>query len=131
MFGGKAFRTDNQFPPMTTDSTANVPGDDHEHANHDLDATPVTDHVHDNSWSANLETPEHAEDRELLVEQALSAIDHTAAGHHVNLVTHGDQGHPREYLFDVLAERYEDEIEWSYVDRCGCGGHVLRVQVHR
>lgn len=37
---------------------------------HDHDAPiPVTDRVHDNTWSANLETPRHASDRDLVVER--------------------------------------------------------------
>lgn len=56
---------------------------------------PITDHVHTGSWSANLEQPDHADDRDLVVEQAFEGIDVT------------------------------------YVDRCGCGGHVTRVFVDR
>lgn len=97
---------------------------DHDHGR----AKPVTDHVHDNSWSANLEQPEHADDQSLVVEQALSAIEHTAPGNHVNLVTHSAHGHPETYLCDALEDEYED-IDWDYVQRCGCGGHVLRVRV--
>ncbi|MFA1611829.1 CGCGG family putative rSAM-modified RiPP protein [Halobellus rubicundus] len=108
---------------MATD-TADA-DDEHGHE-HDLDADPVTDRVHDNSWSANLEGPEHAEDRALVVEQALSAIEHTAPGNHVNLVTHGAHGHPESYLYDAL-ESADDDLEWEYVDQCGCGGHVVRV----
>jgi len=105
---------------MATDTA-----DAHDDA-HDLDADPVTDRVHDNSWSANLEGPEHAADRTLVVEQALSAVDHTAPGNHVNLVTHGAHGHPETYLYDALDEAYDD-VEYEYVDQCGCGGHVVRV----
>jgi putative CGCGG family rSAM target protein len=101
------------------------------HDDHDHDADPVTDRVHDTSWSANLEKPEHAADRDLLCEQALSAVDHTAPGNHVNLVTHADHGHPESYLYDVLDEAYGDDVEWEYVEQCGCGGHVLRVHVGR
>lgn len=101
-----------------------TPSHDHDHET----AAPVTDHVHDNSWSANLEQPEHAANRELVVEQALSAIEHTEPGNHVNLVTHGDHGHPETYLYDVLQREYED-LEWQYVQQCGCGGHVVRVHV--
>ncbi|MEF8881202.1 MAG: CGCGG family rSAM-modified RiPP protein [Halapricum sp.] len=89
---------------------------------------PVTDHVHHNSWSANLENPEHAEDRGLVVAQAIDAVRHTAPGNHVNLVTHGNHGHPEEYLFETLGERYSG-VEIAYVKRCGCGGHVTRVHV--
>jgi len=102
--------------------------DDHEHG-HDHDAQPVTDRVHDNSWSANLEKPDHADDRQLVIDQALSAIDHTAPGNHVNLVTHADHGHPESYLYDVLEREHGEAIEWEYIEQCGCGGHVLRVHV--
>ena len=95
---------------------------------HDHDAEPVTDRVHDNSWSANLEKPEHAADRALVVEGALDAVEHTAPGNHVNLVTHADHGHPESYLYDALAAAGED-VDWEYVDQCGCGGHVVRVHV--
>lgn len=99
----------------------------HEQAHEE--AEPVTDHVHHNSWSANLEKPQHAQDRELVVEQALSAIDHTGAGNHVNLVTHAEHGHPETYLYEALDRVLGDEVEWEYVDQCGCGGHVVRVHV--
>lgn len=102
----------------------------HDHS-HDIeaDAEPVTDRIHETSWSANLEKPEHAGDRELVVSQALSAIEHTAPGNHVNLVTHSDHGHPDTYLYDALAAEYDETVGWEYVDQCGCGGHVVRVHV--
>jgi len=92
------------------------------------DVEPVTDHVHDNSWSANLEKPHHAEDRDLVVEQAREAVAHTAPGNHVNLVTHGDHGHPEAYLYDPLRAAF-DGIDLEYVEQCGCGGHVTRARV--
>ena len=91
------------------------------------DVEPITDTVHDNSWSANLEQPRHAEDRALVVEQAIDAVEHTADGNHVNLVTHGDHGHPGEYLYAELDAL--DDIDYEYVEQCGCGGHVVRVHV--
>ncbi|MFC6823531.1 CGCGG family rSAM-modified RiPP protein [Halopelagius fulvigenes] len=102
-------------------------------AQHDLSepvesVEPITDRVHDNSWSANLEHPVHADDRELVVRQALDAVAHTTAGNHVNLVTHGDHGHPETYLYEEL-EASDHDVEWEYVERCGCGGHVTRVHV--
>jgi len=33
-----------------------------------------------------------------VVEQAIEAVEHTEPGNHVNLVTHGDHGHPSSYL---------------------------------
>jgi putative CGCGG family rSAM target protein len=100
----------------------------HDH-DHDHDAEPVTDHVHDNSWSANLEKPEHGDDRGLVVRQGIEAVEHTTEGNHVNLVTHANHGHPSEYLFDELASEFGDAIDWQYVEQCGCGGHVVRVHV--
>jgi putative CGCGG family rSAM target protein len=99
----------------------------HEQAHEE--AEPVTDHVHHNSWSANLEKPQHAADQELVIEQALSAIEHTGSGYHVNLVSHADHGHPETYLYEALDAEFGEEVEWEYVDQCGCGGHVLRVYV--
>jgi putative CGCGG family rSAM target protein len=97
---------------------------------HSVDVEPVTDHIHESSWSANLEQPDHAEDHELVVAQAIDAVEHTARGTHVNVVTHADHGHPSSYLYDKLASAFNgDAIEWEYVDQCGCGGHVTRIHV--
>jgi putative CGCGG family rSAM target protein len=93
----------------------------------DRDAEPITDRVHENSWSVTLEGLQHADDPDLVVAQAREAIDHTAAGSHVNLVTHGDLGHPETYLYDELDA--VEGLDYEYVDRCGCGGHVTRVHV--
>lgn len=99
---------------------------DHDHA----DADPVTDQLHNNSWSANLEKPEHAEDRELIIEQAIEAIRYTESGYHVKLVTHGDHGHPANYLYSKLEDApIERPFDWQYIEQCGCGGHVTRVNV--
>jgi putative CGCGG family rSAM target protein len=98
---------------------------------HDDDAEPVTDQLHDNSWSANLEKPKYSGDIDRALDDAVDAIEHTVAGNHVNLVTHADLGHPDEFLYEALVEEYgEDDIEWEYVDQCGCGGHVTRVHVY-
>jgi hypothetical protein len=48
--------------------------------------------AHETSWSANLEGPEHAADRDLVVPEAVAAVETTSAGTHVNIVTHGDPG---------------------------------------
>ncbi|MEF8852954.1 MAG: CGCGG family rSAM-modified RiPP protein [Haloarculaceae archaeon] len=90
---------------------------------------PITEEVHDNSWSANLEKPQHADDRDLVVAQAIEAVEHTTSGNHVNLVTHGDQGHPSKYLFEAVQGAVDADLTVSYVDQCGCGGHVTRVHV--
>jgi len=92
------------------------------------DVDPITDRTHETSWSANLEEPQHAEDCELVVAQALQAVDRTAPGYHVNLVTHGDHGHPSEYLYAAL-DAAEADVGYEYIEQCGCGGHVTRVYV--
>ena len=94
------------------------------------DVEPVTDHVHHNSWSANLEKPIHGERLSAVVTGAIEAVEHTAPGYHVNLVTHGAHGRPESYLGPVLHEEFGDQVDWSYIKQCGCGGHVLRVRVH-
>lgn len=91
------------------------------------DPAPVTDRVHDNSWSANLEQPQHADDPALVLTQAVEAIEHTTPGNHVNLVTHSDLGHPETYLYEPLEARLAVDLE--YVEQCGCGGHVVRAHV--
>lgn len=95
----------------------------------DADATPVTERIHENSWSANLEEPRHGEDRELVVTEAIAAVERTAPGYHVNLVSHGEHGHPEGYLFEELRDQFGERIDLRYVDQCGCGGHVTRVTV--
>jgi len=86
--------------------------------------------IHENSWSASLEGPEHAVSADRVVSEAIEAVERTAEGYHVNLVTHGDLGHPETYLYDELADAFADrECCWEYVERCGCGGYVTRVYV--
>lgn len=65
----------------------------------------------------------------LLVHQALSAIEHTAPGNHVNLVTHAGHGRPADSLYDALESAVRDGVEWESLEQCGCGGHVARVYV--
>lgn len=84
---------------------------------------------HDASWSANLEGPEHAADRDRVVDEAVDAVEATTAGHHVNLVTHGDHGHPEGYLYAALRAEFGDGVALEFVDRCGCGGYVTRAHV--
>ena len=92
-----------------------------------MESTPA-DERHDNSWSINLEGDRHAESRELVVSEALDAVSRTEPGNHVNLVTHGDHGHPETYLYAALDAELDD-ARWEFVDRCGCGGYVTRVFV--
>ena len=104
---------------MSSDSTSPAPGSN--------------DQVHETSWSANLEGPEHADDRDRVLAESIDAVDRTAPGCHVNLVTHATHGHPSDYLFSVLHEQFGSkdgiEIDVEYVDQCGCGGYVTRVHL--
>jgi putative CGCGG family rSAM target protein len=93
----------------------------------DDECTAGTDH--EGSWSANLEGERHAESEARVIEDAREAVAATRAGYHVNLVTHGAHGDPREYLWDAL-DATARPLTVEYVDRCGCGGHVTRVHVH-
>jgi putative CGCGG family rSAM target protein len=93
------------------------------------DSSAAEDGVHDNSWSANLEGPEHAADRSRVLEEAREAVERTAPGNHVNLVTHGEHGHPEGYLYDDIEEASGGRMRVEYVERCGCGGHVTRVHM--
>jgi putative CGCGG family rSAM target protein len=93
------------------------------------DVEPVTDRDHDASWSANLERAQYADDPDLVVEHALDAVEHTASGRHVNLVTHGAHDHPETYLYPALDAELDDDASYEYVEQCGCGGHVTRVHL--
>lgn len=52
----------------------------------------------------------------MLVSQAREAIEHTASGHHVNLVTHGEHGHPSAYLYDELDPL--DTVRYECIKSC-------------
>ena len=97
--------------------------DDHRDA-----SAPDPAEIHTTSWSVNLEHSRYAQDADLAIADAFDAIERTAPGYHVNLVTHAELGHPETYLFDALDAAYGD-LGWEYVDQCGCGGHVTRVHV--
>lgn len=99
-----------------------------DHHEHEETAEPVTEKIHDNSWSVNLEKPKYADNPGLARRDSIVAIEHTAPGNHVNLVTHGELGHPETFLYETLAGEYSD-LEWEYIEQCGCGGHVTRVYV--
>jgi len=92
----------------------------------DAHETDALDETHDGSWSVNLETDEYAGDEDATVADAVVAVDHTRPGHHVNLVTHGENGHPETYLYADVEAAFDD-VTVEFVDRCGCGGYVTRV----
>lgn len=82
------------------------------------------------SWSLDLEDEEYARDKSKLLQDAVEAVAITMPGKHVNLVTPASHGEPR-YLIQELIRLYGDKIKAEYVDQCGCGGHVTRVEVLR
>lgn len=96
---------------------------------HDHDAKAVTGHPHENSWSANLEKLKHGDDVKLVRKHAIETVEQTAPGYHVNLVTHGNQGHPSEYLFPALETAFGGDYECEYIEQFGCGSHVTRVHI--
>jgi len=32
-------------------------------------------------------------------------------------------------LYSALGDEFGDDVDWEYVEQCGCGGHVVRVHV--
>lgn len=79
------------------------------------------------NWSANLETEEYAEDRNLILSDAVEAILETTPGHFVNLAVSDAHGHPDAYLLPYLKEQLGDNLRIQFIDQCGCGGYVYRV----
>jgi putative CGCGG family rSAM target protein len=79
------------------------------------------------NWSVSLEHDEYENDLELVVKDAIDAVEQTSIGYYVNVVTPETLGHPDEYLTEALTIFFEDQIEAKFIDQCGCGGYVLRV----
>ncbi len=80
------------------------------------------------SWSMDLEDEEYVKDKHMLLQDAKAAVEITAPGKHVNLVTPASYGEPVQ-LIQKLKEEYGDRISAEYVDQCGCGGYVTKVTV--
>ncbi|KAA9028573.1 CGCGG family putative rSAM-modified RiPP protein [Niallia endozanthoxylica] len=79
------------------------------------------------NWSVSFEHEEYEGNRDLIIEEAMEAVEKTSKGYYVNLVTPDVLGHPESYLIEVLEEHFKDAIKMKYIDQCGCGGYVLRV----
>jgi putative CGCGG family rSAM target protein len=78
-------------------------------------------------WSMDLEHNEYEFDKNLIMEDGIKAVEETAPGYYVNLVTSNNFGDPEEYLTPLLIEKFGDAIQTKFIDQCGCGGYVLRV----
>ncbi len=89
---------------------------------------PVATHRHERPWVADLETPDHAHNRQLTVAEAVDAVEQTSPGQFVDLVTHERHGHPSSYLDESVrsVERHVDIIDEG---KCSCGGYVTRITV--
>lgn len=89
---------------------------------------PVTRHDHNQAWVADLETDEHGMNRELIIAEAVDAIEQIRPGRFVDLVTHERHGRPTSYLYEAIRS-----VDWcvdiSDRGRCSCGGYVTRVTV--
>jgi len=85
----------------------------------------------EHDWSLNLEDEYFAEHPEDMATAAARAVEETAPGHYVNLVTPGELGHPETSFIPELVRKLKEARirvkEVRYVDECGCGGHVTRV----
>ncbi|HHY73561.1 MAG TPA: CGCGG family rSAM-modified RiPP protein [Bacillus bacterium] len=78
-------------------------------------------------WSMDLEHHEYETNVDLIIEDGIKAVEQTAPGYSVNLVTSNNFGDPEEYLTPLLKEVFGDTIKTKFIDQCGCGGYVLRV----
>lgn len=79
------------------------------------------------NWSISLEHGEYESDVELVVSDAIDAVQQTAKGFYVNIVTPPSFGNPDDYLTEALDLYFSDQIDSQFIDQCGCGGYVLRV----
>ena len=78
-------------------------------------------------WTKDLEHDEYEHDIDLIISDALLAIEETKVGCFVNLVTSVVFGNPVEYLQPLIQELYAARVRIKFIDQCGCGGYVLRV----
>lgn len=89
---------------------------------------PVTTHRHERPWVADLETTDHAHNRQLTVAEAVDAIEQTSPGQFVDLVTHERHGPPASYLYEPI-RTVDRHVNITDEGRCSCGGYVTRVTI--
>lgn len=90
------------------------------------DREPVTRREHRYPWVADLAGDAHATDPQLIVGEAVDAVEQTPPGQFVSLVTHERHGHPSSYLYDALRS-FDGRVELSDGSHCSCGAYVTRV----
>jgi putative CGCGG family rSAM target protein len=81
----------------------------------------------DKDWTKDLEHDEYEHDIDLILKDALEAVEVTQPGIFVNLVTAKNFGNPVEYLQPLLEDVFKETVSIKFIDQCGCGGYVLRV----
>jgi putative CGCGG family rSAM target protein len=81
----------------------------------------------DKDWTKDLEHDDYEWNIELIITDALQAVEETKKGCCVNLVTAERFGNPVDYLLPLLEELYPNNVKIKFIDQCGCGGYVLRV----
>jgi putative CGCGG family rSAM target protein len=81
----------------------------------------------DKNWSISLEHEEYVLVMELVITDAIQAVEDTDKGYYVNIVTPASFGNPDDYLAEALLSYFGNRIEMKFIDQCGCGGYVLRV----
>lgn len=79
------------------------------------------------NWSANLETQEYIDNRDLIITDAIQAIEETAPGFYVNIAVAEQHGNPDLYLIPVLEDKFGSRVSIKFVDQCGCGGYVYKI----
>lgn len=87
--------------------------------------------MHEKNWSISFESDDYENDKGLLIEEAIDAVQQTGKGYYVNVVTPASLGHPDGFLTDVLDSHFGNAIDTKYIDQCGCGGYVLRVRKNK
>jgi len=81
----------------------------------------------DKNWSISLEHEEYVMNMELVITDAIEAVEKTGKGYYVNVVTPASFGNPDDYLAGALLSYFGSRIEMKFIDQCGCGGYVLRI----
>ena len=81
----------------------------------------------DKDWTKDLEHDDYEWNIDLIIADALQAVEETKKGCYVNLVTAERFGNPVDYLLPLLKELYPKTVNIKFIDQCGCGGYVLRV----
>jgi hypothetical protein len=90
---------------------------------------PGEDFVADAARRVALNGPEHADNRDLVVLEALQIVSAADPGTELILVTHSHQGDPREYLHSRLESAAGRDALVDFLGRRNGGGFLTRVLV--